>query len=64
MPPPFSILYFEVIKSSSTYSLDSHEALLKANDTAFKNGFAVYVGNRVGLAHDVMVHGPAYIGKC
>ena len=24
-PPPFSILYFEVIKSSSTYSLDSHD---------------------------------------
>ena len=37
--------------------------LLKANDTAFKNGFAVYVGNRVSLAHDVMVHGPAYIGN-
>jgi carbon dioxide concentrating mechanism protein CcmM len=37
--------------------------LLKANDTAFKNGFAVYVGNRVSLAHDVQVHGPAYIGN-
>jgi carbonic anhydrase/acetyltransferase-like protein (isoleucine patch superfamily) len=37
--------------------------LLKANDTAFKNGFAIYVGNRVSLAHDVMVHGPAYIGN-
>lgn len=36
--------------------------LLKANDTAFKNGFAIYVGNRVSLAHDVQVHGPAYIG--
>ena len=36
--------------------------LLKANGTAFKNGFAIYVGNRVSLAHDVMVHGPAYIG--
>jgi carbonic anhydrase len=38
-------------------------ALLKANDTAFKNGFAIYVGNRVSLAHDVQVHGPAYIGN-
>ncbi|MGB6531219.1 MAG: hypothetical protein WBF33_24190 [Candidatus Nitrosopolaris sp.] len=37
--------------------------LLKANDTAFKKGFAIYVGNRVSLAHDVMVHGPAYIGN-
>ena len=37
--------------------------LLKANDTAFKNGFAIYVGNRVSLAHDVQVHGPAYIGN-
>jgi DNA polymerase elongation subunit (family B) len=24
-PPPFSVLYFQVIKSSSTYSLDSHD---------------------------------------
>jgi len=38
-------------------------SLLRANDTAFKNGFAVYVGNRVSLAHDVQVHGPAYIGN-
>jgi carbonic anhydrase len=37
--------------------------LLKGNDTAFKNGFAVYVGNRVSLGHDAMVHGPAYIGN-
>lgn len=38
-------------------------SLLKANDTAFKNGFAIYVGNKVSLAHDVQVHGPAYIGN-
>ena len=38
-------------------------SLLKANDTAFKSGFAIYVGNRVSLAHDVQVHGPAYIGN-
>jgi carbonic anhydrase/acetyltransferase-like protein (isoleucine patch superfamily) len=39
-------------------------SLLKANDTAaFKNGFAIYIGNKVSLAHDVMVHGPAYIGN-
>ncbi|MGB8937928.1 MAG: hypothetical protein WCC17_22795 [Candidatus Nitrosopolaris sp.] len=37
--------------------------LLKGNDTAFKNGYAIYVGNKVSLAHDVQVHGPAYIGN-
>ncbi len=37
--------------------------LLKGNDTAFKTGFAIYVGSKVSLAHDVMVHGPAYIGN-
>jgi carbon dioxide concentrating mechanism protein CcmM len=38
-------------------------SLLKANDTAFKNGFAIYIGDKVSLAHDVMVHGPAYVGN-
>ncbi|MGC1930376.1 MAG: hypothetical protein WA667_15495 [Candidatus Nitrosopolaris sp.] len=38
-------------------------SLLKANDTAFNHGFAIYVGDRVSLAHDVMVHGPAYVGN-
>lgn len=38
-------------------------SLLKANDTAFKNGFAVYVGDKVSLAHGSMVHGPAYVGN-
>jgi carbonic anhydrase len=37
--------------------------LLKGNDPAFKNGFAVYVGNLVSLGHQVQVHGPAYIGN-
>jgi carbonic anhydrase len=37
--------------------------LLKANDTSFKNGFAIFVGDKVSLAHDVQVHGPAYIGN-
>ena len=36
---------------------------MKANDTAFKDGFAIYVGDRVSLAHDVMVYGPPYIGN-
>jgi carbonic anhydrase/acetyltransferase-like protein (isoleucine patch superfamily) len=38
-------------------------SLLKANDSAFKNGFAIYVGDRVSLAHGVIVHGPAYVGN-
>jgi carbonic anhydrase len=38
-------------------------SLLKANDTAFENGFAIYIGDKVSLAHDVMVHGPAYVGN-
>jgi carbonic anhydrase/acetyltransferase-like protein (isoleucine patch superfamily) len=38
-------------------------SLLKANDTAFNTGFAIYVGDKSSLAHGVQVHGPAYIGN-
>jgi carbonic anhydrase/acetyltransferase-like protein (isoleucine patch superfamily) len=38
-------------------------SLLKANDTAFKNGFAVYIGDKVSLTHGTQVHGPAYVGN-
>ena len=38
-------------------------SLLKANDTGFKNGFAVYIGDKVSLAHGTQVHGPAYVGN-
>jgi carbonic anhydrase len=38
-------------------------SLLKANDTSFQNGFAIYVGDKVSLAHGVQIHGPAYIGN-
>jgi carbonic anhydrase/acetyltransferase-like protein (isoleucine patch superfamily) len=38
-------------------------SLLKANDSEFKTGFAIYVGDKVSLAHGVQVHGPAYIGN-
>jgi carbonic anhydrase/acetyltransferase-like protein (isoleucine patch superfamily) len=38
-------------------------SLLKGNDSEFKNGFAIYVGDKVSLAHGVQVHGPAYIGN-
>ena len=36
---------------------------MKGNDSEFKNGFAIYVGDKVSLAHGVIVHGPAYIGN-
>jgi carbonic anhydrase len=38
-------------------------SLLKGNHSEFKNGFAIYVGDKVSLAHGVQVHGPAYIGN-
>ncbi|MGN6559499.1 MAG: hypothetical protein ACTHJ2_03145, partial [Candidatus Nitrosocosmicus sp.] len=38
-------------------------SLLKANDSAFNNGFAIYVGDKVSLAHDVQIHGPAFVGN-
>lgn len=41
----------------------SQGSLLKANDTAFNSGFAIYVGDKVSLAHDVQIHGPAFVGN-
>lgn len=38
-------------------------SLLKGNSSEFKNGFAIYVGDKVSLAHGAQVHGPAYIGN-
>ena len=38
-------------------------SLLKGNSSEFKNGFAIYVGDKVSLAHGVQVHGPVYIGN-
>jgi len=35
---------------------------LMANDTKFDEGYPVFVGNRVSLAHGSNVHGPAWIG--
>lgn len=36
---------------------------LLANDSKFDGGYAIFVGYRVSLAHDSMVHGPAWIGN-
>src|ERR1041385_7440650 len=35
----------------------------EGNGSEFKNGFAIYVGDKVSLAHGAQVHGPAYIGN-
>lgn len=36
---------------------------LLANDSRFDTGYAIFVGSKVSLAHDSMVHGPAWIGN-
>jgi carbon dioxide concentrating mechanism protein CcmM len=36
---------------------------LLANDSRFATGYAIFVGYRVSLAHDSMVHGPAWVGN-
>ncbi|MGA7897300.1 MAG: hypothetical protein WCA39_00405 [Nitrososphaeraceae archaeon] len=36
---------------------------MKGNDTGYKDGFAIFVGDKVSLAHGVEVHGPAFIGN-
>jgi len=50
-------------KSIDDRRYSAEGSLLKGNDTGFKNGFAIYVGDKVSLAHGVQVHGPAYIGN-
>lgn len=40
---------------------DTGDRLL-ANDSRFDQGYAIFIGNKVSLAHDSMVHGPAWIG--
>lgn len=40
-----------------------HGELLLGNDTRFKDGYSVFVGERTSLAHGTLVHGPAYIGN-
>jgi len=50
-------------KSLDDRRYSAEGVLLKANDTGFKNGFAIHIGDKVSLAHGVQVHGPAYIGS-
>ncbi len=41
---------------------DNGDRLL-ANDSRFAQGYAIFIGERVSLAHDSMVHGPAWVGN-
>lgn len=36
---------------------------LLGNDSRFDNGYSVYVGENVSLAHGALIHGPAYVGN-
>lgn len=37
--------------------------MLLANDSRFAQGYAIFIGDKVSLAHDSMVHGPAWVGN-
>ncbi len=41
----------------------SNGDLLLGNDSRFDNGYSVFVGENVSLAHGVLIHGPAYVGN-
>jgi carbon dioxide concentrating mechanism protein CcmM len=43
------------------FSVDGDKLL--ANNSGYKDGFSVFVGDRTSLAHDSLVHGPAWIGN-
>lgn len=43
------------------FSVDGERLL--GNDTAFADGYAIFVGNNTSLAHGAMIHGPAWIGN-
>jgi carbonic anhydrase len=36
---------------------------LLGNDSGFSQGYGIFLGDRVSIAHDSMVHGPAWIGN-
>lgn len=36
---------------------------LLANNSGYKDGFSIFIGERTSLAHDSLVHGPAWIGN-
>lgn len=40
-----------------------HGDRLLANNSEYKDGFSVFIGQRTSLAHDSLVHGPAWVGN-
>jgi len=42
------------------FSIDGEKLL--GNDSRFENGYSVYIGNNVSLAHGSLIHGPAWVG--
>jgi carbon dioxide concentrating mechanism protein CcmM len=49
-------------KNLDDIRFSDHGDLLKGNDSRFENGYSVYVGDNVSLAHGVLIHGPAFVG--
>lgn len=43
------------------FNIDGDRIL--ANNSEYREGFSVFIGDRTSLAHDSMVHGPAWIGN-
>jgi carbon dioxide concentrating mechanism protein CcmM len=43
------------------FSTDGNRIL--ANNSVYSEGFSIFIGDRTSLAHDSMVHGPAWIGN-
>lgn len=43
------------------FSIDGDRLL--GNNSEYKDGFSIFIGERTSLAHDSMVHGPAWIGN-
>ena len=50
-------------KNIDSRRFSSNGDRLLGNDSRFSQGYAIFVGDRVSLAHDSMVHGPAWIGN-
>ena len=43
------------------FSIDGDRVL--ANNSEYREGFSIFIGDRTSLAHDSLVHGPAWIGN-
>lgn len=43
------------------FSIDGDRVL--ANNSEYREGFSIFIGDRTSLAHDSLVHGPAWTGN-